>query len=478
VARQGIALELSKKEDAMKISGELQINAIVGPTGSGKSALADFIYPNRRAPVIVIDRIQCFSDIPITSIRSFVADGVPRYYLSDRTISDGDYSAEEAFPDLLRLIDKLAGGHNLITMEGGSISLLDKLAHYGELPFRLSIDVMPLGERVQHWRRLRSRAVKMLRPDDGRAGILQEISQAWRHEKQRPFIASIVGPEAVLAWCGRNGVDPAEVGERPLTEHAFGELAAEIATAHMDYSLKQEAAMRDFFGESKNCRFLKFPAGSTPQSTSSEAKPGRKAVQTERRDRTLRVAVFCGSRPGALPVYAEAAEQLGRSLAAAGMELVYGGGAIGLMGVLANAVLDSGGTVHGVIPRSLVDCELAHSGLTTLHVTETMHERKALIAQLADAFIALPGGIGTTEELLEQLTWGQLGMHSKPCALLNVEGFFTPLTRLLDHFVTTHFMSAIDAEQVIVDSSSSSVVRLIQQTIARYERHTANTVYF
>lgn len=462
----------------MKMSGELQIKAIVGPTGSGKSARADSSAPNLRAPVIVLDRIQCFSDIPITSIRSFVTDGIPRYYLNDRTIADGDYSAEEAFPDLMHLIDKLAGAHNLILMEGGSISLLEKLVHYGELPFRLSVEVMPLGERVQHWRRLRSRAEKMLRPDGGGTGILQEISQAWRYEKQRPFIASIVGPDAVLAWCERNGVDPAEVGERPLTERAIAELAADITTTHLDYSLQQEAAMRDFFSGSKNCRFLEFPKKSKSQSVSPEAKSGRITALKEKQDYNLRVAVFCGSRPGNLPVYAKAAEQLGRSLAAAGMELVYGGGAIGLMNVLANAVLDNGGKAHGVIPRSMIDCELVHSDLTTLHVTETMHERKALMAELADAFIALPGGVGTTEELLEQLTWGQLGIHSKPCALLNVEGFFTPLTMLLNHLVTTNFMSAIDAEQIIVDSSSSSIVHLIQQMVAKYEHHTTNTAYF
>ena len=456
------------------MSDELQVKAIVGPTGSGKSARADSIAPNLRAPIIVLDRIQCFSDIPITSIRSFVTDGIPRYYLSDRTIADGDYSAEEAFPDLLRLIAELASAHNLILMEGGSISLLEKLAHYAELPFRLSVEVMPLGNRVQHWRRLRARAEVMLSPDDGGAGILQEISRAWRHEKQRPFIASIVGPEAVLAWCERNGIDPAEVGERPLAERALAELAADITTTHLDYSLKQEAAMRDFFGRSQNCHFLKFPAESTPRSISPEMTSERTAAVTGKQGHNLRVAVFCGSRPGSLPVYAKAAEQLGRSLVAAGMELVYGGGAIGLMNVLANAVLDNGGKVHGVIPRSMIDCELVHSDLTTLHITETMHERKALMAQLADAFIALPGGIGTTEELLEQLTWGQLGIHRKPCALLNVEGFFAPLTKLLDHFVNTNFMSAIDAEQIIVDSSSSAVLQLIQKMVAKYERQTAN----
>jgi uncharacterized protein (TIGR00730 family) len=140
-----------------------------------------------------------------------------------------------------------------------------------------------------------------------------------------------------------------------------------------------------------------------------------------------RVCVFCGSSAGKPGVYAEGARRLGEALAGRGLGLVYGGGHIGLMGVLADAVLAGGGEVIGVIPQSLVDRELAHAGLSELHVVETMHQRKALMADLSDAFVALPGGYGTLDETFEILTWAQLGIHAKPVGLLNVGGFFDPL---------------------------------------------------
>ena len=131
-----------------------------------------------------------------------------------------------------------------------------------------------------------------------------------------------------------------------------------------------------------------------------------------------RVCVFCGSSPGARPEYAEAAEEVAGLLAAEGIGLVYGGGAVGLMGRLADAILSRGGEATGVIPRALVDREIGHTGLSDLRVVESMHERKALMAELSDAFVALPGGLGTLEELFEVYTWAQLGLHQKPCALL------------------------------------------------------------
>src|SRR6266481_626511 len=134
------------------------------------------------------------------------------------------------------------------------------------------------------------------------------------------------------------------------------------------------------------------------------------------------VCVFCGSSFGRRAEYREAAEELGRLLARRGISLVYGGGNVGLMGVIADACLGAGGRVVGVMPRSMVDREIAHLGLTELHVVESMHERKALMADLSDAFIALPGGYGTLEEFAEVVTWSQLGIQVKPCGLLNVEG--------------------------------------------------------
>ncbi|MBD9515673.1 TIGR00730 family Rossman fold protein [Pseudomonas sp. PDM22] len=156
---------------------------------------------------------------------------------------------------------------------------------------------------------------------------------------------------------------------------------------------------------------------------------------------TLRsICVFCGASPGATPIYQEAAEALGRHLAENGIQLVYGGGAVGLMGLVANAALAAGGEVIGIIPQSLKDAEVGHSGLTRLEVVDGMHARKARMAELSDAFIALPGGLGTLEELFEVWTWGQLGYHAKPLGLLEVNGFFDPLLTFLDHLVQERFV--------------------------------------
>lgn len=152
------------------------------------------------------------------------------------------------------------------------------------------------------------------------------------------------------------------------------------------------------------------------------------------------VCVFCGASPGARPVYHEAAARLGRSLAERGLRLIYGGGAVGLMGVVADAALAAGGEVIGIIPQSLERAEIGHPGLTRLEVVDGMHARKARMAELADAFIALPGGLGTLEELFEVWTWGQLGYHAKPIGLLEVDGFYAQLTGFLDHLVSERFV--------------------------------------
>ena len=153
------------------------------------------------------------------------------------------------------------------------------------------------------------------------------------------------------------------------------------------------------------------------------------------------VTVFCGSSAGARPTYAESAAALGREVAARGMRLVYGGASVGLMGAVADAALGAGGQVVGVIPQHLVDREMAHPGLSELHVTATMHERKALMAELADGFVALPGGVGTLEELFEIYTWNQLGLHAKPLALFNVRGYYDGLASFLDLAVAERFVT-------------------------------------
>jgi len=171
-----------------------------------------------------------------------------------------------------------------------------------------------------------------------------------------------------------------------------------------------------------------------------------------------RLCVFCGSSPGRRPIHAESARSLGKIMAARGLALVYGGGHVGLMGVLADAVLEAGGEVIGVIPQSMVDKELAHTGISKLHIVGTMHERKALMADLADGFAALPGAFGTADELFEILTWAQLGLHAKPVAILNIDGFFQALLAWLDHAVAEGFLKpkhrrllqeAEDAEKLV-----------------------------
>ncbi|WP_040566461.1 LOG family protein [Magnetospirillum molischianum] len=164
-----------------------------------------------------------------------------------------------------------------------------------------------------------------------------------------------------------------------------------------------------------------------------------------------RVCVFCGSSFGARPAYAEAARDLGRLLVARDLELVYGGGNVGLMGVIADAVLAAGGRAIGVIPDAMVTREVSHQGLTELHVVESMHARKAMMADLADGFIAMPGGIGTLDELFEIWTWSQLGIHAKPLGFLDVDGYYSHLQVFLDHVATEGFMRERHRAMVAVE---------------------------
>jgi uncharacterized protein (TIGR00730 family) len=153
-----------------------------------------------------------------------------------------------------------------------------------------------------------------------------------------------------------------------------------------------------------------------------------------------RVCVFCGSSPGARPAYAAATAEVARLLVGAGIGVVYGGGHVGLMGVLADTAVAEGGEVIGVMPQALVDREIGHTGISELRVVGSMHERKAVMAELSDAFIALPGGAGTLEELFEVYTWAQLGLHQKPCGLLDVDGYYEGLVEFLDHAVEERFV--------------------------------------
>ncbi|HSE41310.1 MAG TPA: TIGR00730 family Rossman fold protein [Acidobacteriota bacterium] len=162
-----------------------------------------------------------------------------------------------------------------------------------------------------------------------------------------------------------------------------------------------------------------------------------------------RICVFCGSNDGAKPVYAEAAKDLARTLARNNLGLVYGGGRVGLMGILADTVLEEHGEVAGIIPQGLFRKEVAHEGLTELRFVGSMHQRKAMMVELADGFIALPGGFGTTEEFCEVITWAQLGIHHKPCGVLNIEGYFNSFLAYLDHSVNEQFLRPEHRELVL-----------------------------
>ena len=191
-----------------------------------------------------------------------------------------------------------------------------------------------------------------------------------------------------------------------------------------------------------------------------------------------RVCVFTGSNSGARAAYAEAARELGALLAGRGIGLVYGGARVGLMGLIADAVLAGGGEAIGVIPEALVAKEVAHSGLTELRVVGSMHQRKAVMSDLADAFIALPGGWGTLEELFEVLTWAQLGLHRKPCGLLNVEGYFDGLLAFLSHtvaegFVRTEYLDALAvgaSPEILLDRLAASVPPRVEKWLDRETR--------
>jgi uncharacterized protein (TIGR00730 family) len=180
-----------------------------------------------------------------------------------------------------------------------------------------------------------------------------------------------------------------------------------------------------------------------------------------------RLAVYCGSAGGSDPRFEEAARELGRIMAERGLELVYGGGRLGLMGIVADTVIAYGGRTYGVIPRALVDKEVAHSGLTELITVTTMHERKARMTELCDAFVCLPGGIGTLDEMFEAWTWNALGYHCQPFALLNVAGFWTPFIEFMGHVSRSGFLSQRRLDQLLIGDTPEQVINLLDEAAAR-----------
>jgi uncharacterized protein (TIGR00730 family) len=176
-----------------------------------------------------------------------------------------------------------------------------------------------------------------------------------------------------------------------------------------------------------------------------------------------RICVFCGSSAGRRPEYRACAEALGAELIRRNIGLVYGGGNVGLMGAIADSVLKAGGEAIGVIPEHLMTREIGHKNLTKLHVVRSMHERKALMADLSDAFIALPGGFGTLEEFFEVLTWSQLGLHAKPCGILNVLDYYTSLLAMLDHAVEERFLKAQNRALVLAGETPAQLLQALEQ---------------
>lgn len=177
------------------------------------------------------------------------------------------------------------------------------------------------------------------------------------------------------------------------------------------------------------------------------------------------ICVYCGSSFGKKPAYAEAARNLANALTQSGIRLVYGGASVGIMGEIANTVLANGGEVIGVIPQSLVDKEVSHSSLTKLHVVSSMHERKALMAELSDGFVALPGGFGTLEELFEVLTWSQLGFHQKPVALLNVANYYDSLLEFIDQTTEQMFIKPEHRSLLLSDTSTEELINKMQKFV-------------
>jgi uncharacterized protein (TIGR00730 family) len=176
-----------------------------------------------------------------------------------------------------------------------------------------------------------------------------------------------------------------------------------------------------------------------------------------------RICIFCASSPGNRPEYAAAAEEMATELVNRKIGLVYGGSKVGLMGVLADAVLGAGGEAVGVIPKNLMEREVGHAGLSKLHVVQSMHERKALMADLSDAFIALPGGFGTLEEFCEVVTWSQLGLHAKPCGILNVLEYYSPLLAMFDHAVEERFLKPENRALVLARASPAELLRVLEE---------------
>lgn len=227
-----------------------RVHAIVGPTGSGKTAHATALARSCGAPVVVADRIQCFTDLTTTSARATEDEvrGVARFHLGDRTVADGDYPADSAGRALFYTIGSLSAENPLVILEGGSISVLRTLAaRHDELPFRLTVETLGIRDGATYEKGLRARARQMLQPEAGRTGMLDELAAAWKHEEQRPFIASINGLEAILEWCDEHGATPQSLVEPDLPESVIDDLVTAIGRWHAVHGREQEETFSEIF---------------------------------------------------------------------------------------------------------------------------------------------------------------------------------------------------------------------------------------
>ncbi|MGB6181651.1 MAG: TIGR00730 family Rossman fold protein [Rhodococcus sp. (in: high G+C Gram-positive bacteria)] len=430
----------------------VRVDLVVGPTGSGKSERAEALAAECGAPIVVADRFQCLTDMPISTARPADPESpFRRVFLAERTLADGPLSGRDACAALFTVVGSLSVEHDAIVVEGGSISLAAALCEFSELPFDLTVWRRSIGSRLAHLDRLTARARTMVEPPAGPAhGMLGEVACAWRHPDRRPLVHTVNGPEAVLDWCTRNDRSPADLDEVDLTADEMDSLVVAVAEAHLFHALDQERAFAAMFPDAtvEHCDHVTDPAA------------------VDRHEPTApTVAVICGARPGVAPEYMRAAVELGRALASSGYEICYGGASLGLMGAVADGALDADGTVVGVIPRHLMAFEIGHPGLTRQHVVPTMAERKTVMTAYSDICVALPGGLGTLDELFEFATMTQLGLSHTICVLVDVRGYWTSLSALIHHMHEQGFVSAVDVERLVVVPSVDAAVEVVDRTL-------------
>lgn len=430
----------------------VRVELVVGPTGSGKSERADALASLTGAPIVVADRFQCLRELPVSTARPVATEvSLRRIFLGERALADGPLSGRDACAALLSVIGALSDDHEVVVVEGGSLSMAAALREFDVLPFDLRVHRRSIGSRSAHLARLTQRARAMIAPPSPLdAGLLDEIARAWRDPAQRRWLRTVNGPEAVLDWCRSQNLCPGDLTTGVLTPEHLDSLVSAVAEAHLFHALDQERSFAVLFPDA-----VVEPCDDEPT-----------AATTTTATESPCVAVVCGARDGADPRYLDAATELGRMLADEGYEVCYGGASIGLMGAVADGALGAGGAVVGVIPRHLMDYEIGHPGLTRQHVVPTMAERKSVMLAYSDVVVALPGGLGTLDELFEFATTTQLGLSRTVCVLVDVAGFWAPLITLVRHLFDHGFISRIDLDRFVVVDSPGAAVRAVERVLS------------